>query len=394
MPYLCPVPSAADLVPPRWLAGRYRLVRLLARGGMAEVWEGHDDLLDRDVAVKVPLAHLSDQPAFEERFRREAVAAARLSHPNVVAVHDTGEDGGSSFIVMELVRGPSLRRVLDKRGSLGVDQSVAVADQVAAALGFAHRFGVVHRDVKPGNILVERDGLVKVVDFGIAKAVQDADLTGTGLTLGTARYLSPEQVDGRPVDGRSDLYALGAVLYEMLCGKPPFVADSALVVALQHLRQAPEPLSGLRQEIPSWLEAVVLRSLEKRPEDRFASAEDLRRAMAAGEGRSPGVGRPAPEETGLQRGPLPGSPALDATAVGAVGPVGGAQPLGGGDLTAAVPEWGAYGEDQEGYLDYEGDEEDEEEAAGPPLVPWVVLLLVLAALTTAAVLLADIFLYR
>ena len=279
---------------PAVLGGRYRLGCVLARGGMAEVWEAHDSLLDRPVAVKVPLPHLRTQPDFMARFRREAVAAARLNHPNVVAVYDTGDDPDlGAYIVMELVPGPSLRDVIRSDGALPVEQAVEVAGQVADALEFAHSRGVVHRDVKPANVLLSPGG-VKVADFGIAKAALDADdLTQTNLMLGTARYLAPEQVEGRPLDARSDVYALGVVLYEMLCGRAPFDADSDLALAVKHLTAEPGPPSEANPEVPAWLDAVVMSTLAKDPEGRFQSAAALHRALA-GAGNTEAPPRPAP----------------------------------------------------------------------------------------------------
>ena len=266
----------------RTLAGRYRLVEFIARGGMAEVWEGHDVLLARRVAVKLPHPHLGRQETFRRRFRREAVAAARLSHPNVVAIFDTGTDEEDNFIVMELVDGPSVRELLVPDRPLPVDRAISVAGQVGKALEYAHRQGVVHRDIKPANILIGRDDIVKVADFGIAKAALGDDNTQTGTALGTARYLAPEQVEGGRPDGRSDIYSLGIVLYEMICGRPPFQADNELALAFQHLRDDPPPPRSLSPLVPPWLEGVVLTALAKSPDERFASADRFCDALARG----------------------------------------------------------------------------------------------------------------
>jgi tRNA A-37 threonylcarbamoyl transferase component Bud32 len=289
---------------PVLLGGRYRLDAVLARGGMAEVWEAHDSLLDRPVAVKVPLPHLRMQPDFMMRFRREAVAAARLNHPNVVAVYDTGTDPDlGAYIVMELVPGPSLRDVIKSEGPFPVERAVAVAGQVAAALEFAHRRGVVHRDVKPANVLLAPDG-VKVADFGIAKAALDADdLTQTNLMLGTARYLAPEQVEGRPLDARSDVYALGVVLYEMLCGRAPFDAESDLALAVKHLTAEAGPPSETNPDVPPWLDAVVMATLAKDPDRRFQSAAALHRALAGAGSFEPLPPGPAPAAVGAGAAP-------------------------------------------------------------------------------------------
>src|SRR5437764_4924433 len=249
---------------------------------MAEVWEGHDVVLARRVAVKLPHAHLGRQESFRRRFRREAVAAARLSHPNIVSIFDTGTDDEDNFIVMERVDGPSLRQLFVPDRAMPVDRAVSITGQVASALEYAHRQGVVHRDIKPANILIGQDGMVKVADFGIAKAALGDDMTQTGTALGTARYLAPEQVDGGLPDRRSDIYSLGVVLYEMICGRPPFRADNELALALQHLRADPPPPRSVAPEVPPWLEGVVLTALAKSPDQRFASADRLCNALTRG----------------------------------------------------------------------------------------------------------------
>ena len=276
----------------RVLVGRYRATRLIARGGMAEVWEGYDDVLARPVAVKILHPHLAVDEAFVARFRLEAQAAARLGHPGIVATYDTGTDGDLAFIVMELVRGHTLRHAVDEAGTLPPSVAVPIAAEVADALDHAHREGLIHRDVKPANILLaEQEGgttapllRVKVADFGIAKLQPSANATAAGLTqpgavVGTARYLSPEQVKGLPPDARSDVYGLGVVLYEMLCGKPPFVAETELATALLHVRQPPPALQCDGTVIPPPLEAVVMRALAKDPDDRYPSAAAFRAAL-------------------------------------------------------------------------------------------------------------------
>ena len=282
-----PLGGPAGLHTERVLAGRYRLKRLIAKGGMAEVWEAVDDILGRPVAVKILLAHLAADESFQERFRREAIAAARLAHPNVVATFDTGADGGTTFIVMELVDAHTLRQALNESGPMAPGRVVHIGSQVADALHYAHRAGVVHRDVKPANILLCPDGRVKVADFGIAKAVEDSvpgpspsdALTGTGSIVGTAQYLAPEQVDGRAVDGRTDVYSLGVVLYEMLCGRPPFTGQTDMAVAIQHVTTSPLAPRQVRAGIPRALEEVVLRAMAKRPEARYQSAAELQTAL-------------------------------------------------------------------------------------------------------------------
>ena len=273
--------------PGQLLHGRYRLVESLARGGMAEVWEGVDDVLTRPIAVKLLHPHLATDEAFEERFRREAIAAARLAHPNVVATFDTGEDEGTAFIVMELIRGRTLRELLaDHGGVLPPWLTASIGIQVADALHHAHEAGIVHRDVKPANVLVcdAEPGLppqVKVADFGIARAAtQDgADLTQPGALLGTAKYLSPEQVQGGEPDARSDVYALGVVLYECLTGRPPFTADTEIATAMAHVHSDALKPRQIRAGIPRSLETVVNRAMAKDPADRYATAADLASAL-------------------------------------------------------------------------------------------------------------------
>ncbi len=271
--------SDARIVAETILVGRYRLARLIERGGMAEVWEGRDEILDRPVAIKILDPRLAGDHQFEERFRLEAVSAARLAHPNVVSTFDTGLDDGVAFIVMELVAGRTLRQVLRDEGPLPIPKAVAIAAAVADALHYAHQAGIVHRDVKPGNILIGQDGRVKVADFGIAKAASDHDLTHTGAVLGTAKYVAPEQVSGGALDRRSDIYGLGVVLYEMLAGRPPFTGDTDVAVAYQHANAEPPRLRQLRPEIPRRLESVVLKAMAKSPDQRFATAADLRTAL-------------------------------------------------------------------------------------------------------------------
>lgn len=264
----------------RVLGGRYRLVEEVARGGMARVWVAEDPILRRRVAVKILEPTLADDDHVRQRFRHEAIAAARLTHPGIVATYDTGEDDGAAYIVMELVEGTTLRRVLDQRRTLPVGEAADIGAQVADALEHAHSRGLVHRDVKPGNVLVERDGRVKVTDFGIAKAAGTSELTRAGAVVGTARYLAPEQVEGGPVDARTDVYALGLVLYEMLCGQTPFNADNEIANAVARLRADPVPLSVARPDVPRAVQEVVGRALTRDPRGRPASASELRDALA------------------------------------------------------------------------------------------------------------------
>ena len=274
----------------RLLAGRYRLEQLVASGGMAQVWQGTDEVLRRKVAVKLLHPHLAADGSFVTRFRQEAVAAARLAHPGIVSIYDTCSEGGTEAIVMELVPGQTLRERLDEPTPVDPWQAAGLAAQVAEALEAAHRAGLVHRDVKPANVLLAGDGRVKVADFGIAKAVAEADLTQPGLMVGTAKYVAPEQVEGGPVDARTDIYSLGVVLYEMLCGRPPFAGDSEAATALARLHRDPLRPRQVRPGVPKALEEIVCRAMARAPADRYDSASDLRAALlAAGAAPSPEV---------------------------------------------------------------------------------------------------------
>lgn len=297
--------TRTDELAGRSLAGRYHLVRLLASGGMAQVWEADDAVLARRVAVKILHPHLAADPSFVDRFRHEAIAAARLGHPSIVSIYDTVSDDGVEAIVMELVRGITLRTRLDDVHVLEVPDAVAMGAQVADALEVAHRAHVVHRDIKPANILLNADGRVMVADFGIAKAMQDVgDVTAEGMMLGTAKYLAPEQVEGAAVDGRTDLYSLGIVLYEALCGRPPFIGDNDAATALARLRQTPLRPRQLRASVPRPVEEVVLRAMARRPADRFASASQFRAALlAALDAPVPATLPPPPPSAIAQRAP-------------------------------------------------------------------------------------------
>ncbi|MHB1536285.1 MAG: protein kinase domain-containing protein, partial [Acidimicrobiales bacterium] len=312
VPPVVPVPIAAGRV----LGGRYRLVDKIARGGMAEVWEGHDEVLARPVAVKVLQPHLAEDGVFLERFRREAITAARLAHPGVVSTYDAGSDAGTAYIVMELVRGRTLRQLLAERGPMDPELAVRVAAQIADALAHAHRSGLVHRDIKPANVLLtdEEWGHLRaqVTDFGIAKASAglEQDLTRTGVVLGTPKYLSPEQIQGREPDARADLYALGVVLYEMVVGKPPFVESTDMATALAHVHDEPVPMSRRRPGIPPALDRLSLALLAKDPADRVPSAVAVGRALAAisSDHSSGAAGVPRPSPTSSTTGVMASGP--------------------------------------------------------------------------------------
>src|SRR5918996_1429201 len=267
----------------RLISGRYRLIGPLGEGGMATIWRALDEQLDREVAVKILRPQFSSDPGFSARFKQEARAAGGLSHPNIVGVYDYGTDGadGEPYIVMELVHGSDLAAILHERGALSVTDSVRIAIGVADALEVAHRRGIVHRDVKPGNIMITDGGDVKVTDFGIARAVSEASMTVTGTTLGSVHYFSPEQARGDEVTGASDVYSLGIVLFEMLTGRRPFSGDSAAAVALKRLNEdAPRP-SDLGPRIPAGLEAILMRALAREPASRFPDAGAFAEALRA-----------------------------------------------------------------------------------------------------------------
>jgi eukaryotic-like serine/threonine-protein kinase len=266
---------------PKILNDRYEIETTLGEGGMARVYRGTDGVLGRPVAIKVLADRYAHDDTFVTRFRREAQAAAALNHPNVVSVFDTGDDGQAHYIVMEYVPGQTLADVLKREGPLEPDRASRIAEDVATALQAAHERGLVHRDVKPGNVMIDPEGRTKVMDFGIARAAADDTLTQTGAVLGTAAYLSPEQAQGTTVDARSDIYSLGCVLYEMVAGRPPFTGDSPVAIAYAHVNDPPDPPSVHRPGVPPELEAVTMRALAKDPDDRYGSAAELRDALAA-----------------------------------------------------------------------------------------------------------------
>jgi beta-lactam-binding protein with PASTA domain len=267
---------------PQVLGERYEIGGVLGRGGMAEVHRGRDLRLGREVAVKVLRSDLARDPSFQVRFRREAQAAASLNHPAIVAVYDTGEDrtpaGATPYIVMEYVEGETLRDVLRREGYLTPERAMSLAADICGALDFSHRNGIVHRDVKPGNVMITPQGSVKVMDFGIARAVSDsaATMTSTAAVIGTAQYLSPEQARGEGVDARSDVYSLGCLLYELCTGAPPFTGDSPVSVAYQHVREDPRLPSSINPRVPPELDAILLKAMSKNPANRYQSAADMR----------------------------------------------------------------------------------------------------------------------
>ncbi|MFE5342756.1 Stk1 family PASTA domain-containing Ser/Thr kinase [Isoptericola sp. NPDC056578] len=290
---------------PRVLAGRYEVGELIGRGGMAEVHIGHDTRLGRTVAIKVLRSDLARDPSFLARFRREAQSAAALNHPAIVAVYDTGEDThtdtqGASvhvpFIVMEYVEGHTVRDILQDGAAVPIEEAVEITAGILSALEYSHQAGIVHRDIKPANVMITPTGAVKVMDFGIARAMADsaATMTQTHAVIGTAQYLSPEQARGETVDARSDLYSTGCVLFELLTGRPPFMGDSPVAVAYQHVGQAPQRPSELASDVPEVLDRIVLKALTKDRDARYSTAAefraDLETALRGGDVTAPLIG--------------------------------------------------------------------------------------------------------
>jgi eukaryotic-like serine/threonine-protein kinase len=260
---------------PHVLLGRYEVGRLLGAGGMAEVFEGRDRLLARRVAIKVLQAQFARDPSFLIRFKREAQAAASLSHPNIVGVYDTGTEDGTHFIVMEFVDGRTLKEVIRAEGPLYPERAAEICGDVCSALVAAHARGLIHRDIKPGNVMLTPDGKVKVMDFGIARATTSETITQTAAVVGTAQYISPEQAQGQTVDYRSDLYSLGCCLYEMLTGTVPFTGATPVAIAYRHVREDPTPPRQLNQDVPAPLEAICLKAMAKLPDNRYQTAAEM-----------------------------------------------------------------------------------------------------------------------
>jgi eukaryotic-like serine/threonine-protein kinase len=279
-------------------AGRYRVERTLGQGGMAAVYLAHDSELDRPVAIKVLAEHLSSDEAFRQRFVREARMAAGLSHPNIVHVYDQGDEDGRPFIVMECVDGHTLGEELKRTGALPPARVVDLALQICGGLEHAHASGLVHRDIKPGNLLLSEDGTVKIADFGIARAAQATKLTQIGSVLGTAAYLAPEQAAGEPVTAAADIYSLGCVLFECLTARTPYVFESLPELVVKQREEPITPIRELRPDVPPELEAAVMHCLARGPEYRPASAAELARELAAGSPEPPT--EPLPRSTGVR----------------------------------------------------------------------------------------------
>jgi eukaryotic-like serine/threonine-protein kinase len=352
---------------PRLLGGRYELDGVAGRGGMAEVYRAHDLRLDRIVAVKTLREDLARDQTFQARFRREAQSAASLNHPSIVAVYDTGEDNtGSShvpFIVMEYVDGRTIRDLLRDDRRLLPERALEITDGVLRALDYSHRNGIVHRDIKPGNVMLNRQGEIKVMDFGIARVTSDAQatMTQTAQVIGTAQYLSPEQARGERVDSRSDLYSVGCLLYELLTGRPPFTGDSPVAIAYQHVRENPVPPSRVDPELPSWADPIVLHAMAKDPADRYQTAGEMRNDIQRALSGYPVGAQLRPTSTYVATGP--GTRRMD--------PLGATQLQG---QTGAVPPY-EYGPPDTGPR-----------RRGRPVWPWItalVALIVIAAIVLA-----------
>ncbi len=305
----------------RLLGGRYQVGELLGYGGMAEVHRGRDLRLGRDVAIKMLRTDLARDDTFQLRFRREAQNAASLNHPAIVAVYDTGEERGATgetlpYIVMEYVSGRTLKEVLAAEGRLMPRRALEITAEISAAIEFSHRHGIIHRDIKPGNVMLTQTGQVKVMDFGIARALASgaSTMTQTSAVIGTAQYLSPEQARGESVDARSDVYATGCVLYELLCGHPPFVGDSPVSVAYQHVREDPKPPSLANRDVSPAVDAVVLKALAKNPVNRYQSAAEMRADVLRAAAGRPVYAEPVMRESDTGGGttqivrPGPGGP--------------------------------------------------------------------------------------
>jgi len=306
------------LAPDIMIGGRYRLVRRIGAGGMADVWCADDEMLNRRVALKFLLERYASDEQFVERFRREAAAAAGLQHPNVVSVFDRGEYEGRPFIAMEYVEGASLKDLIDR--GLSVGEGVEITRQVLSGARFAHARGIIHRDLKPQNVLVDREGRARVADFGIARAGV-SEITQTGSVLGTAQYLSPEQAQGLDVTAASDLYSVGAMLYEALTGQVPFDADSAVAVALKQVSEAPRPPSELNPRVTPALDGVVLRALAKDPDNRYQTADEFLAALTAAEA-DPSVAGGDTDSYAVLATPMAVSPTAETQPPAPVEPVG------------------------------------------------------------------------
>ena len=376
----------------RILAGRYEVGELIGRGGMAEVHIGHDTRLGRTVAIKVLRSDLARDPSFQARFRREAQAAASLNHPAIVAVYDTGEDVVTEpsgvvahvpFIVMEYVEGHTVRDILRDGNAVPIEEAAEITAGVLSALEYSHHAGIVHRDIKPANVMLTPTGAVKVMDFGIARAVADsaATMTQTQAVIGTAQYLSPEQARGETVDARSDLYSTGCLLFELLTGRPPFIGDSPVAVAYQHVREAAPTPSSIASDIPETLDRITLKALAKERDSRYSTAAefraDLEAAVRGGHVSAPPVGAMMAAGSG------------DTTQVMGAAP-GSTQVMQGAAVTAAgTPPWGLTnaGGPGSGQPEQPGTDAEDEDAPKKRWLLWTLIAVALAAVIGIAALL-------
>ena len=333
--------------------GRYRIQRKLGAGGMADVYLAEDQELGRRVAIKILNSRHGNDDQFIERFRREAKNAAALNHPNIVSIYDRGEAEDTYYIAMEFLDGRTLKELIISRGAAPINVAIEYARQILSALRFAHRHGIVHRDIKPHNVLVDGEGRVKVTDFGIARA-GTSQMTETGSIVGTAQYLSPEQARGGEVDPRSDLYSLGVVLYELLTGKTPFDGETPVEIAMKHLSTTPKPPSSLRPDVPRELDMVVLRALAKNPDDRYQSADEMESDLERVARGARVAAATVDTATQVMSRPAVAAAAASATAATMIAP----------PPTAAAPPPVVV------------DEEEIQEGGGPerPLWPWLVAI--------------------
>ena len=316
------------------LNGRYQLISVVGGGGMAQVYKSRDNILGRIVAIKVLREQYSTDAQFVARFRREAQAAANLAHPNIVNVYDVGQDGDTHYIVMEYINGESLKSYINRTSPLPIGKAISVAAQILAGLEYAHRSGLIHRDIKPQNVLITPDGAVKVTDFGIAKSVSDLGLTEAGLALGTAHYFSPEQAKGERVVPQSDIYAVGVTLYEMLTGRLPFESENVIGLAYKHISEEPPSARNLNPSVPPRLDAIILKSMAKDPQQRFGSAAEMEKALRAIQqgGQQPTVEVPVAQVNvqPRQRGQQPPQVGARTGRMGASGPSTGSMRVGAG----------------------------------------------------------------
>jgi eukaryotic-like serine/threonine-protein kinase len=366
---------------PRLLGDRYELEGVVGRGGMAEVYRARDIRLDRIVAIKTLRTDLAQDQTFQARFRREAQSAASLNHPSIVAVYDTGEDTATGmpvpYIVMEFVDGRTVRDLMIEGHRLTPERTLEIIGGVLRALEYSHQAGIVHRDIKPGNVMVNRNGDIKVMDFGIARAMNDsqATMTQTAQVIGTAQYLSPEQARGERVDARSDLYSTGCLMYELLTGRPPFMGDSPVAIAYQHVRENPVPPTQLDPELPQWADAIVLKAMAKSPGDRYQSAAEMAADVQRAASGMQVAAMPPPATRMDYYGGYP-----DQTQrMGATGP------MMQGQHTASIPPYQQGGYD--GYDDYDRGYGGRR---GRRWVPWLIgALVVVAAIVVAAMMLSS-----